>query len=148
MHRTWQIKPGDVLLAIVGATIGKVARVPINFEPFTLQRSVAILRGTKDLLENDYLEIFLRGSYFQSLVKNSSNATAQAGLYLGQIACLDIPLPKVEEQQLISKKIQDLGQEIRQESACLTKLVALKSGLMDDLLTGRVRVPENVEVKQ
>ena len=146
MHRTWQIIPGDVLLAVVGATIGKVARVPSNFEPFTLQRSVAILRGRKDLLENDYLEIFLRGSYFQSLVKNSSNATAQAGLYLGQIAGLNIPLPKPEEQLLVSKQIQEQEQEICLERTYLSKLVALKSGLMTDLLTGRVRVPETIRV--
>ena len=93
------------------------------------------------MLENDYLEIFLRGPYFQSLVKNSSNATAQAGLYLGQIAALNIPLPKPDEQLLISKLTRQQEQEIRSERIYLGKLVALKSGLMTDLLTGRVRVP-------
>jgi hypothetical protein len=38
-------------------------------------------------------------------------------------------------------KLQDA--QIHQHEAELTKLQSIKSGLMDDLLTGRVRVPSS-----
>ncbi|WFP49289.1 restriction endonuclease subunit S [Methylomonas sp. EFPC3] len=41
MHRNWEVQKGDVLLAIVGATIGKTAIVE-DMPKFTLQRSVAV----------------------------------------------------------------------------------------------------------
>ena len=44
MHKNWSIQKGDVLLAIVGATLGKTARVG-ELPPFTLQRSVCVMRG-------------------------------------------------------------------------------------------------------
>ena len=39
-----------------------------------------------------------------------------------------------------------LHQRIDEESSMLRKLQLLKSGLMNDLLTGRVRVPEGIAV--
>lgn len=145
MHRNWQITSGDVMLAIVGATIGKVAKVPDDFEPFTIQRSVAILRGIDNVLDNDFLEVSLRGQHFQTLIKNSSNQTAQPGLYLNQIAALQLPLPGVPEQRLIAEKAKALEKRVWTERAYLEKLKYLKSGLMEDLLTGHFHIPETIE---
>jgi hypothetical protein len=38
------------------------------------------------------------------------------------------------------------NKRIGEEETLLAKLAALKSGLMSDLLTGRVRVPEEIAV--
>lgn len=59
MHQFWEIAGNDVLLAIVGATIGKVAMVPQKMNRFTLQRSVAVLRGKRNVLENKFLFLYI-----------------------------------------------------------------------------------------
>ena len=54
--------------------------------------------------------------------------------------------PRRKEQDQIISTVQTFDSEIAATSKELAKLSALKSGLMTDLLTGRVRVPEEVAV--
>ena len=51
-----------------------------------------------------------------------------------------IVLPKVMEQNIISRRLKCVEEKLLTEQSFLTKLQMLKSGLMGDLLSGRVRV--------
>ena len=55
-----------------------------------------------------------------------------------------IPIPPANEQGLIAKVIEGADRQIEASRNELKKLKTLKSGLQDDLLTGRVRVPETI----
>ncbi len=57
------------------------------------------------------------------------------------IGKLLIAKPPVAEQIAIVERIESHDDRLRAEESELAKLEALKHGLMDDLLTGRVRVP-------
>ena len=61
---------------------------------------------------------------------------------------LDIAKPPKNEQIAIDEVIQDAWKRLDQEAALLKKLQLKKSGLMDDLLTGKVRVTELLKQKQ
>ncbi|BBD70042.1 type I site-specific deoxyribonuclease [Nostoc commune NIES-4072] len=139
MHKNWQIQIGDVLLAIVGATIGKTAVVR-PMPPFTLQRSVAVLRGKIDTLENSFLHLYISSEKFQRLIWRKVNQTAQPGLYLAELASFYIPLPSLKEQKNITAVIESQNTRLRTEEAYLNKLKLQKQGLMQDLLTGKVQV--------
>ena len=108
MHKNWQLQPGDVLLAIVGATIGKVAEVPVSFPKFTIQRSVAILRGKEGTLLNRYLRHFLDSKIGQRRIWARVNQTAQPGVYLGEISQIEIPVPPIGEQERIVAQFDDI----------------------------------------
>ena len=144
MHRTWNIQVGDVLLAIVGATIGKVTQVPRDFAKFTLQRSVCLLRGKDGKLFNSFLCIHMMSETFQNLLWSEVNVTAQPGIYLNSIANLNIPCPPFEEQKRIAEKIMDLNLYLKDYKISLIKLNVLKAGMMQDLLTGKVRVQTQI----
>jgi type I restriction enzyme S subunit len=53
--------------------------------------------------------------------------------------------PLFREQQEIVKRARALDQKRDSEDVSLSKLLSLKQGLMDDLLTGRVRVTNLIE---
>ena len=57
---------------------------------------------------------------------------------------LVLPVPQPHEIRAIEAVLQESTRRIAAGEALLPKLVALKSGLMADLLTGRVRVPESL----
>lgn len=140
MHKNWRIEVGDVLLAIVGATIGKVTQVPNDFPKFTIQRSVCLLRGKKNELSNDFLRLFIESLYFQRLLWNEVNVTAQPGIYLDTIGKFQIRKPLYEEQLLIVDRLNSIKKTIDNLKINLTKLQSIKTGLMQDLLSGKVKV--------
>jgi type I restriction enzyme S subunit len=139
MHTNWRIERGDVLLAIVGATIGKSARVG-DMPPFTLQRSVAVLRGAPGLLDSEFLGFVVRSVYFQNRLWQLANQTAQPGLYLDQLGSIEVPIPPLQEQLKIAERLRCLVDRVAIESSFRHKLSLVRQGLMDDLLSGRARV--------
>ena len=93
-------KAGDVLLTIVG-TIGRSAVLTTDFD-FVLQRSVAILRTHSHKVNSDYLKLALDSGDFQRQLLSATNSSAQAGVYLGKLSKLTIPLPPLPEQRRIA----------------------------------------------
>jgi type I restriction enzyme, S subunit len=88
---------GDLLMVCVGATIGKVALVP-KIQAFSMARSVALVKYNRDLVNGNYLLWLFNHNYMKSQLKNSSNESAQAGLYIGKIKKLKVPVPPIELQ--------------------------------------------------
>jgi type I restriction enzyme S subunit len=62
------------------------------------------------------------------------------------IRLLQLTYPEIEEQRRILAAVAPVTDRIEALGGELAKLVALKSGLMNDLLTGRVRVSEGIAV--
>ena len=65
------------------------------------------------------------------------NTSILAGLVIGR--------PPIGEQQEVSRRLTVISERIDCERRKQSKLMAEKSGLMDDLLTGRVRVTPLLE---
>jgi type I restriction enzyme S subunit len=65
---------------------------------------------------------------------------AQPKLALFRLATLYIPLPPLPEQQRIAEILTQTDQTIEKEQQYKEKLKKIKQGLMQDLLTGKVRV--------
>ncbi|MGV8168820.1 MAG: restriction endonuclease subunit S [Candidatus Nanoarchaeia archaeon] len=110
MHRYYKIKTNDVLLTIVG-TVGNVAVVKEQDLPFSMQRSIAIMRCNSHL-HYEFLFYWLTSPTFKNLISSRINPTAQPGIYLGAIAKLLTPVPNLKEQQLIANILSKLDCEI------------------------------------
>lgn len=87
---------GDVLLVCVGATIGKALIVP-DMGEFSLARSVALLKPGKRVV-SEYLLSLINTEALQRQFISSGNSSAQAGLYLGKIKEISVPVPDLAEQ--------------------------------------------------
>ncbi len=77
-------------------------------------------------------------------LRSSSLGAGRAGLSLKVLREIRIPLPPLPEQHRIAAVLTAADDRIAREEAYRDKLLAVKEGLMADLLTGRVRVPEGV----
>jgi type I restriction enzyme S subunit len=71
-----------------------------------------------------------------------SESSAQPGLSVHKISFQKIALPGFDEQTAIEAQLNAVDDSLKAEENEKGKLHQLKSGLMTDLLTGRVRVPE------
>ncbi|MDY6226792.1 MAG: restriction endonuclease subunit S [Clostridium sp.] len=156
MHKNYEIEKGDILMTIVG-TIGRVAIVKDN-EKFTVQRSVAILKNNKKI-NNEFLAQFLSSDICKKELDKKSNSTAQAGLYLGELAKINIILPTLKEQEKIASVLSTVDEQIDNVDTLIEKNKELKKGLMQQLLTKGIghtkfkktevgEIPEGWEVRK
>ena len=63
------------------------------------------------------------------------------GISKSNVAKIAIALPSVEEQQAIAQVLSDMDAEIEALEARVAKTRDIKQGMMQQLLTGRVRLP-------
>ena len=138
IHRNFQLLDEDILLTVVG-TIGRVAILKNYNSNFTFQRSVAYIRLSGDTNPAFYVQYFLSKEFTKQLLMRA-NASAQAGVYLGELSKIPIPIPSLQEQQKIADILSEADAKIEKEQTQKGQLEALKKGLMQQLLTGKKRV--------
>ena len=137
-----QITKGDIILGIIGGSIGNVAIYDLS-DPVVAQRSISII---DTYVLNIYCFYLLQSTIFQSLFLEKSIGNAQAGIYLGELDKLYIPLPPIREQNRIVSEIKrwfTLIDEIEQGKADLqTTIKQTKSKILDLTIHGKL-VPQD-----
>ena len=137
-----QITKGDIILGIIGGSIGNVAIYDLS-DPVVAQRSISII---DTYVLNIYYFYLLQSTIFQSLFLEKSIGNAQAGIYLGELDKLYIPLPPIREQNRIVSEIKrwfTLIDEIEQGKADLqTTIKQTKSKILDLAIHGKL-VPQD-----
>ena len=139
IYRRCDVKYGDVLLTKDGANTGNCA-INILKQPFSLLSSVAFLRVNENVCLNRYLYQFISSSSFQRVMKDSMTGNAITRLTLTLIKSFKIPLPPLSEQILIASSLSSIDTKIDMVERKLSLLNHTKKALMQDLLTGKVRV--------
>jgi type I restriction enzyme S subunit len=130
---------GDILISCSG-TVGRVCEVPEDLD-FALVRSAALVKFDNSLASS-YAEKVLQSVGAQKQIKAYQTQSAQPNLFQGQIASLEIPIPSIEEQRDIAKKLDDISGSIKSDQQYQSQLKRLKRGLMQDLLSGEVRTTD------
>lgn len=89
----------------------------------------------------------LRGPLFRLQIDLNPHGTKVQHIYNRDLASITLPMPQtLEEQELISDILFLAAERIEKESTSLAKVQRMKQGLMQDLLTGRVRVTHLGEI--
>ena len=130
----------DLLFTYVG-TVGNVALVDKN-DSYYLAPNVALIRNMKQICSQYIMYLLLSTSFFNSQIKTLMSTTSQAALSMTNIRLFKIPLPPtLAEQQKIAKALSDVENVISTLEKLITKKRNLKQGTMQQLLTGKKRLP-------
>lgn len=129
-NKRTNVSDGDILLTIVG-TIGRVCCIKEPFQPFTLQRSVAVIKPNKNIIISRYLMYCLCGlnAYFNKEAKG----VAQKGIYLKQLSKISIPVPPLQEQERIVAELDLLTEIIDKQKQQLKELDTLAQSIFYDM---------------
>ncbi|MBK8510229.1 MAG: restriction endonuclease subunit S [Candidatus Competibacteraceae bacterium] len=137
--------PGDVLTNIVGPPLGKLGLVTEEIGEVNINQAIALFRPKAFVLPR-FLMLWVGSSLVQTWLRRRAKQTSgQVNLTLA--LCQELPLPAlpIKEQQLVSARVANVDARLSCEVNDLRKLEEAKTGLMDDLLTGRVRVTPLLE---
>ena len=89
---------------------------------------------------NDFAYWQIQSNVFQETMVQRSTGTTATGIQRAQLVKLPFVVPPVSEQERIDESLRAIDDRLTQEQSQQHKLIGEKYGLMDDLLTGRVRV--------
>ena len=94
----------------------------------------------RDLLDKDFLVCFLNTNFIQNLIIRYAGTTTIPDLKHGDFYKLPVVIPSLEEQEKIASILSEVDEKISKYKNKKQKLEELKKGLMQQLLTGMIRV--------
>lgn len=94
-------KPGDVLIAVVGATLGVIGYVSKEIKEGNINQNVARVRVIDKNVNPKYLAIFLASDLGQELTFRAATITTQAYLNNQQLGDIEVPFPSIDIQNNI-----------------------------------------------
>ncbi|EPA97803.1 type I restriction-modification system subunit S [Pseudomonas sp. G5(2012)] len=134
-----RLESGDILISIT-ADLGIVGVVPDGLGEAYINQHIALVRPDLDVVNSRFIGHYLAGPIAQTYISKLNDAGAKAGLNLPTIRGLVTAKPLRAEQDLIATRLDEIDNRLQNATSESGKLRELKAGLMDDLLTGRVRV--------
>lgn len=129
----------DDILITKDGSLGRLAIV--KNEQLCINQSVAVLRIDRTLISIEYLKMLLESPYYQSIIIGDAGGSTIKHIYITKLDKMFLAIPKeIEEQEKILQLIGEQANYINELQKELSKFNSLKTGLMQDLLSGKVRV--------
>lgn len=137
-----QLVKGDLLMALSGATIGKVAIIKDDYGPLLQNYRVGAFIPDETRYNKKFLYYVIQSRYVQSRVENLLNQAAQPNIGKGDFDKIFIPVPPMEEQTKIAQILSTWDTAIETLEKIIAKKERAKKALMQQLLTGKTRFKE------
>lgn len=135
-----ELRVKDVLLNITGASIGRCAVADESVVRGNVNQHVCIIRLFFKFAEPQFVQSYLLSPMGQSQIDSFQAGGNREGLNFAQIASFNIGFPPLPEQSAIAQVLSDMDSELAQLESRLAKTRDMKAGLMQELLTGRIRL--------
>ena len=128
----------DILLCLRG-TLGKYAFV--EKDGGAPASSLVVIRANKDKILPRFLYYVVSSNIFQHQILIENNGSSQPNLSAKSVMGFRVPFPTKKEQQAVSNVLSDIDALIENLEKLISKKRAIKQGAMQELLTGRRRLP-------
>ncbi len=141
-YKRSRLAPGDLLFTIRGS-VGRTAFVPGQLEGANITQDTARVGITG--VDARFVREYLAMPSPVRFIATHTLGVAVQGINLRDVRRIPIAVPRADEAKAIADMLDAASDRIATEALEAQKLTIAKSGLMDDLLTGRVRVTPLLE---
>lgn len=132
-----KIKKDDILFCLRGS-LGKFALV--DFDGGAPASSLCIIRA-REITDAKYLNQLMSSSFIKSSIGSTNTGSSQPNLSAKDVSRFNVKVPiDIKEQKAIASILTAMDEEIESLEVEKEKMLQIKEGAMDDLLTGRVRL--------
>ena len=137
--QNYRIYSEDIFISVAGS-LGIVGVVPSQLSGANLTENANYITELK--CDRDYLKYYLMSERIQKVIKLIQTTGAQPKLALGRIAKFIIFIPQdINEQRAIAEILSDVDGLLNALEALIAKKRAIKQATMQQLLTGKTRLP-------
>jgi type I restriction enzyme S subunit len=103
-----QVKPGDVLMNIVGPPLGKVAIVPYTHDEWNINQAVTMFRPSEKLSSFWIYIVLCEGNPIRQVLAATKGSVGQINISLSQCRAFEFPVPPPAEQAEIVRRVETL----------------------------------------
>jgi len=134
---------GEILLAMSGATTGKIGVYKAKSPAYLNQRVGRFRIEDKKNVDSAFLNHLVQSEIFADATLRDAIGGAQPNISSSQVESVIYAFPTLSEQKVIASILNSVDHKIDVQNAKLNQTQSLKKSLMQDLLTGKVRVQLN-----
>lgn len=134
------IKPkiGDVLFSRVGSNLGNPVIVDEDVD-FGIYVSLGYLRAKKNV-DNRFLKQWISSKEFSNQIRTKVSGGAKNNINTGWLKEFNITIPELDEQKKLVRILENIDKENIKLKEKIEQYENLKKILMQQLLTGKIRV--------
>lgn len=141
------LRTGDLVVCMANgsrALVGKSAYFSQGGTSlrYTVGAFMGIFRTDSRLADARYISIQIRGHAFRSMLDVALAGSSINNLKPSDVEAFTVMMPAIREQRAIADFVHDFDKEISVLRQRLAKAKAIKQGMIQELLTGRTRLPE------
>jgi type I restriction enzyme S subunit len=138
----YKLKTGDIVLARTGASVGKSYIYRESDGELVYAGFLIKVSPNTEMLNPEFLFQYLKTEQYWAWVIVNSMRSGQPGVNGNEFASLLIPLPYIEEQTVIANALSDVDALVTELENLIAKKQAIKTATMQQLLTGKTRLPQ------
>ena len=138
------VDDGDILIACSGVSIDrfqeKVTIANSSHLPLCMNTSTMRFKILSESLSKSFFLHFLKSKSFKEQIGGKATGSAQLNFGPSHIKMVELHFPNLNEQNSIALRLADMDYEIEELDSKMGKLQKLKQGMMQTLLTGKIRL--------
>ena len=139
--RCKEIKQGDLLICRLAEPAGRACVLPELGESKTITSvDVTIFRPPLSVANRVFLANVFSTAYWFNEVSDRSGGTTHKRISRGSLGGIRVTIPQLDEQTAIATILSDMDTELAALESRLAKARQIKQGMMQELLTGRIRL--------
>jgi type I restriction enzyme, S subunit len=131
---------GDILFAGSGETLEDIGKCVAYIGADTAYAGGDLIILTPQECDSVFLGYLLNSAQIQEQKSNLGQGSSVIHIYTSNLSKIVIHLPPLKEQQAIGTVLSDIDEEISALEAQREKTIVLKTGMMQELLTGKTRL--------
>ena len=137
---TYKCREGDILFSRVGS-IDRNAIVKREEDGWLFSGRLLRVRVDQTKVNSGYLSQVFHTENFKDKVRSVAVGQTMPSLNTQILGSLTVDLPSLDEQKIVAGRLSSADQLIETLERLISKKQAIKQGMMQELLTGRIRLP-------
>ena len=131
----FQLNIGDVLIAMSGATTGKIAVMKGDIKKALLNQRVGLFKIVKtDKVDSEFFFHYSQSKDFKILIQKNIGQSAQGNISPTDIKKIKVLFPPKDYQKLIAKFLSIFDEDLEQINLAIKKTIKIKTGFLNKLL--------------
>jgi len=134
------IYPGEIILSKMGDPVARACFVPENDRRYLMASDGIRLVVDEKHHDKKFVHDYINSENFRKKAIEASTGSTRQRIGLGDLKQLPLVVPSCLEQRAIATVLSDMDAELAALEQQREKTRAIKQGMMQELLTGRIRL--------